>query len=118
MYHHSLFEILRQAGEQLLDLVVEMQSSQELFASANTLPVIEALLLAMSTTLGHLPPVLHLRLPQVDWAGWAAVHDCLSTGRQPREDEVWYAVCSLVPATLVLLDKLRQREPELFDIIY
>lgn len=118
MYHHSLFEILRQSGEKLLDLVVEMQSSSELFASRNTLEVVEDLLLAMSTTLGHLPPVLHLRLPQVDWAGWAAVHEGLRTGRQPREDEVWYAVCALVPATLVLLDKLRQREPELFELIY
>jgi len=118
MYHHSLFEIVRQSGEKLLDLVVEMQSSQELFASPNTLKVVEELLLAMANTLGHLPPALHLRLPQVDWAGWAAVQDCLGSGRQPRQDEIWYAVCALVPATLVLLDKLRQREPELFEIIY
>lgn len=118
MYHQSLFEILRQAGERVLDLVVEMQSSEELFASPNTLAVLEGLLLDMSRTLGHLPPALHLRLPQVDWAGWAAVHGSLSAGRQPRQDEVWYAVCALVPATLVLLDKLRQREPELFEIIY
>jgi uncharacterized protein with HEPN domain len=118
MYHHSLFEILRQSGEKLLDLVVEMQSSDELFASPNTLKVVEELLLAMSNTLGYLPPALHLRMPQVDWSGWAAVHDSLSAGRQPRQDEVWYAVCALVPATLVLLDRLRQREPELFDFVY
>lgn len=118
MYHHSLFEILRRSGEKLLDLVVEMQSSEELFASPNTLKGVEELLLAMSSTLGHLPPVLHLRLPQVDWSGWAAVHDSLSAGRQPRQDEVWYAVCALVPATLVLLDTLRRREPELFEIVY
>jgi uncharacterized protein with HEPN domain len=119
MYHHSLFEILRQTGERLLDLVVEMQSSEELFASPNTLAVIEQLLLQMAQTLGHLPPALHLRLPQVDWAGWAAVHQSLAGGREPGpgQDEVWYAVCALVPATLVLLDRLRQREPQLFEII-
>lgn len=118
MYHHSLFEILRQSGEAVLDLVVETQSSDELFASPNTLRVIEQRLATMSNTLAYLPPALHLRMPQVDWAGWSAVHDSLTSGRQPRQDEIWYAVCALVPATLVLLDKLRQREPELFEIIY
>jgi hypothetical protein len=118
MYHHSLFEILRRTGGAVLDLVVEVQSADELFGSANTLAVIEDHLLWMAHTLGNLPPVLQMRLPQVDWAGWAAVHQCLRSGRQPRRDEVWYAVCALVPATLVLLEKLRQREPELFEIIY
>jgi uncharacterized protein with HEPN domain len=118
MYHLSLFEILRRTGSAVLNLVVEMQSSEELFASANTLAVIEEQLLLMAQTLGNLPPVLQMRLPQVDWAGWAAVHQSLRSGQEPRRDEIWYAVCALVPATLVLLDQLRQREPELFEIIY
>jgi uncharacterized protein with HEPN domain len=118
MYHLSLFEIIRKSGEAVLDLVVEMQGADELFASANTLQTIEDHLLVMSNTMAHLPPILHLRLPQVDWTGWGALHHALRPRQEPRRDIVWYAVCALVPATLVLLDKLQRREPELFEILY
>lgn len=118
MYTHSLFEIISHTGEAILDLVVEMQGADELFASPNTLAAIELQLSIMANTMAHLPPVLHLRLPQIDWAGWGAVHQALQAGQEPRRDIVWYAVCALVPATLVLLDKLRRREPELFAIVY
>ncbi len=123
MYHQSLFEILRTSGEAVMQLIVEMQSSDELFTSPNTRATIEDHLRVMANTMAWLPSMLHLRLPQVDWAGWAALHEALFKEASTEEvalrrDIVWYAVCALVPASLVLLDTLRKREPELFEILY
>lgn len=119
MYARALFDIIHDRGDQILKLVLALQDGpDELFASTNTLAVIESHLWDVADTLAHLPPVLLLRLPQVDWAGWAALHSALREGRQPRQDEVWYAVCGLLPATLVLLDRLRASEPDWFEIHY
>jgi uncharacterized protein with HEPN domain len=114
MLHRSLFDIVSDCGHAVQTLTREMQGEDELFASTLTLRAVEAQLLIMAHTLGNLTPALHQRLPQVDWPGWAALHDKLRRGVQPRREETWYAVAALVPQTLQLLGALRQREPGLF----
>ena len=102
-----------------LGLLVALEGgADELFASTNTLAAIEDHLFNVAHTLAHLPPVVMLRLPQVDWAGWDAVHRALRDQAPERRDVVWYAACSLLPATLVLLDQLRAQEPDWFAIHY
>jgi uncharacterized protein with HEPN domain len=112
--HRSLHDIVADSGHAVQALTREMQGEAELFASPLTLRAVEAQLLVMAHTLGNLTPALHQRLPQVDWPGWAALHDKLRRGVQPRREETWYAVCALVPQTLQLLGELRRREPGLF----
>jgi uncharacterized protein with HEPN domain len=114
MYHRSLFDIVMEAGTAVRTLTREMQSEQELFASTLTLRAVEARLLIMAHTLGNLTPALHQKLLQVDWLGWAALHDKLRHGIQPRQDEIWYAVNGLVPQTMHLLAELRRRSPQMF----
>jgi hypothetical protein len=116
LQHRALCEVIAGCGEAVLALVADMQGEDELFASRNTLARIEAQLLTMAQTLGSLPPALQLALPLVDWSGWRAVHRCLAGDRRPRRGEIWYAISALVPATLVLLDRLRQRRPWLFRL--
>ncbi len=119
MYARALFDIIHTSGDQVLQLVLPLQGgADELFASRNTLAVVEDHLLTVAHTLAHLPPVVLLRLPQVDWTGWSALHQALRLKTEWRRDVVWYGVCSLLPATLVLLDKLRAAEPEWFEIHY
>jgi uncharacterized protein with HEPN domain len=119
MYARALFDIIHTSGDHILKLLLALEGgADELFASTNTLAVIEDHLYNVANTLAHLPPVVMLRLPQVDWSGWAAAYDALRHQTEPRRDIVWYAVCSLLPATLVLLDKLREQEPEWFEIHY
>ena len=114
MYQRSLHDIVAEAGRAVQALTAEMQGEDELFASHLTLRAVEAQLLIMAHTLGNVTPVLHRKLAQVDWAGWAALHDALRRGVQPRREEIWYAVMGLVPQTLALMRALRQREPGLF----
>lgn len=114
MYHRSLYDIVTDAGRAVQTLVREMRGEDELFASTLTLRAVEAQLLIMAHTLGNMTPTLHRKLKEVDWVGWAALHDALRRGVQPRREEIWYAVSGLVPQTLMLLEQLRRREPDLF----
>jgi uncharacterized protein with HEPN domain len=118
MYHRSLYDILMDTGRSIGLLTREMQGEDELFASTLTLRAVEAQLLIMAHTLGNVTPVLHGKLLQVDWRGWATLHDKLRHGIQPRREEIWYAVNGLVPQTMALLQDLRLKQPVWFGIDY
>lgn len=118
MYHRAMFDIVMDTGRSIATLTREMQGEQELFASTLTLRAVEAQLLIMAHTLGNLTPALHQQLLQVDWLGWAALHDKLRNGIQPRREEIWYAVNGLVPQTMGLLAELRRKQPVWFETGY
>lgn len=118
MYHKSLYDIVMETGRSIQALTKEMQGEDELFASVLTLRAVEAQLLIMAHTLGNVTPTLHQGLMQVDWVGWAALHDKLRNGIQPRREETWYAVNGLVPQTLTLLQDLRRKQPHWFEVSY
>jgi uncharacterized protein with HEPN domain len=118
MYHRSLYDIVTDTGRSIGLLTKEMQGEHELFASNLTLRAVEAQLLIMAHTLGNVTPALHERLLQVDWNGWAVLHDKLRNGIQPRREEIWYAVNGLVPQTLALLRELRRKHPVWFELGY
>lgn len=115
MYQRSLYDIVMDTGRSIGQLTREMQDEDELFASTLTLRAVEAQLLIMAHTLGNVTPAMHGRLLQVDWVGWAALHDKLRNGIEPRREEIWYAVNALVPQTMDLLAELRRRQPDWFD---
>ena len=119
MYARALFDIIHTSGHGALQLLVALEGgADELFASANTRAAIEDQLFNVAHTLAHLPPVLMLRLPQVDWNGWDAVYRALRDRQPNRQDIIWYGACSLLPATLVLLDQPRGQEPGWSEIHY
>lgn len=118
MYLRSLYEIVMETGGSIGLLTRKMDGEDELFASVLTLRAVEAQLLIMAHTLGNFTPTLHQRLLEVDWVGWAALHDKLRNGIQPRREEIWYAVNGLVPQTLELLRGVRRRQPAWFEIDY
>lgn len=116
MLSRMQYDILQASGRVIVTLLKEMQDEDELFASANTLQRVEAHLLVISQTLAHLPQKLHRRLPQIDWHGWEQLRQLLELNAHPRQEEVWYGIRALVPATLELIAKLRRQEPEWFEI--
>lgn len=118
MYHRSLFDIVMEAGKAIGLLTLEMQDEDELFGSPLTLRAVDAQLLIIAHTMGNVTPVLHSRLAQVDWNGWAVLHDKLRHGVQPRREETWYAISALVPQTLGMLRELRRRQPVWFETGY
>lgn len=119
MYARALFDIIHSRGDTALRLIEALEGgADELFTSHATLAAVEDQLLDVARTLAHLPPVVMLRLSQVDWQGWSAVLAALRARTEPRRDIVWYGLSALLPATLVLLDRLRADEPEWFEIPY
>ena len=118
MYQKSLYDIVMDTGQSIRKLTAEMEGEDELFASKLTLRAVEAQLLIMAHTLGNVTPMLHQGLMQVDWNGWAALHDKLRNGIQPRQSEIWYAVNGLVPQTMSLLEALKRKQPDLFALDY
>ncbi len=118
MLSRMQYDILQACGRVVAALLAEMQAEEELFASANTLRLVEAQLLAIARTLAHLPEPLRERLVQVDWHGWQRLRALLEQDSQPRRDEVWYGIRALVPATLELMATLRRREPVWFELGY
>lgn len=118
MYHRSLYDIVMDTGRSIALLTQAMQGEDELFASTLTLRAVEAQLLIMAHTLGNMTPLLHQNLMHVDWNGWAALHDKLKNGIQPRRSEIWYAVNALVPQTMGLLEALKLKKPTLFELGY
>lgn len=118
MYHRALFDTVMETGRSIRSLTQPMQDADELFASRLTLRAVEAQLLIMAHTVGNLTPVLQQQLLQVDWSGWAALHDALRNGIQPRQEAIWYAIHGLVPQTMDLLADLRRRQPVWFETGY
>lgn len=119
MYARALFDIIHRSGDALLALLQPLEGgSDELFASALTLQAVETHLADVARTLAHLPPVVLLRLPQVDWSAWGALHHAFVRQDPARRELVWYMASAVLPATLVLLDQLRAREPQWFEIQY
>lgn len=118
MYHRALYDIVMDAGRAIGALVEEMQDEDELFRSTLTLRAVEAHLMLMAHTVGNLTPALQRHLQNLDWNGWAALHEKLRHGVQPRRDEIWYAVRALVPQTMTMLQELRRRQPVWFEVGY
>ena len=100
-------EVLRASGEAVLELVAPMEDEAEFFASRNTITAVENLLLAMASALARLPATQQTRLHELDWHGWSALYECLLHDRQPRHEEIWYAVSALVPCTLSMFRRKR-----------
>lgn len=111
-------DIVRECADTVAALTREMQDENELFNSPNTLVYVEAHLLAVAQTLDHLAPAIQTRLGWIDWAGWHALRSALETDLQPRREQVWYAIRSLLPSSVHLIDQLRRLEPVWFEIMY
>ena len=104
-----LLHLVRGSGHAVLALTAAMEDEDEFFASANTLSTVESHLAVMAYWIGHMPAEAQGRWPALDWYGWAALHQDLACDAQPRREVVWYALRSLVPATLALMAPRRAR---------
>lgn len=70
----------------------------------------------MATSLADLPDALRHRFAEIDWSAWAALADPLCEAGPTRDEALWFAVKSLVPATLMWLRVYRESQPEVFGL--
>jgi uncharacterized protein with HEPN domain len=109
-----LLHVIREAGEAVLTLT-ETLDEAEFLRSRLTRAEVRRQLCTLADTLAALGGPVQGRMPEIDWAGWRAARRGLDAGGAAQDEALWFAVRSLVPATLSWLRVYRQSHPQLFD---
>ena len=121
MISAPMLQLANEAGEAVLILTDGLQRD-ELLRSRLTRAEVRRQLLQLAATLSAAPDALRHRMPEIDWAGWRAARLALqshadaldATHDNAHDDAMWFAVQSLVPATLSWLRVYRAEQPGLF----
>jgi uncharacterized protein with HEPN domain len=114
MLNASLLSIIDEAGVAVLTLTEGLEKDEFLgsrLTRAETLRQVRI----MSTSAGNVPPPTRALLPEVEWRGWQSVALQLEEGAEAQGEALWFAVRSLVPATLMWLRVYRHNQPQLFQ---
>lgn len=104
---------IEEAGGAILVLCDGLEKD-EFLRSRLTRSEVTRLLNLLADSLNQLPDGLHGAMPELGWDNWRAVSHQLPKGGAEGDEAVWFAVLSLVPATLMWLRTYRHNQPELF----
>lgn len=72
-------------------------------------------LCVMAASMASIPAPTQTLLPEIDWRGWLMLARQLDARGAAQDQALWFAVRSLVPATLSWLRFYRQNQPQVFD---
>ncbi len=106
---------IEEAGSGVM-ILVEGLEKDELLNSRITRVEVSRKLSVLAECLEQLPTALHEAMPELAWDNWRAVSRQLRQVGQACDEALWFAVLSLVPATLMWLRTYRQNQPELFSL--
>jgi uncharacterized protein with HEPN domain len=110
----ALLAIVDEAGRGVLTLTEGLEPAEFLRSRLTRAEVLK-LLRQLAAGMAEVPVGARERLPEIDWAAWAALQPRLDSGPPEAQGEaLWFAVQSLVPATLLWLEVYRRDEPGLF----
>lgn len=103
-----------ESGEGVLVLVDGLEEG-EFRRSRLTRTEVLRLLRLVADTVAALPEAARDAMPELDWAGWRGAGLAFAGGEgADRDDALWFAARSLVPATLSWLRVYRREQPALF----
>ncbi len=114
MLNASLLSIIEEAGVAVLTLTEGLEKD-EFLASRLTRAETRRQVKTLSESIASLAPQTLSTLAEVDWAGWHTVARQLGADKGAEQEALWFAVCSLVPATLMWLRVYRTNQPEIFE---
>jgi uncharacterized protein with HEPN domain len=114
MLNASLLSIIEEAGVAVLTLTEGLEKD-EFLASRLTRAETQCQLKIMGDSAANLPPQMQALLAEVDWSGWQRVAQRLGASGDAEQEALWFAVRSLVPATLMWLRVYRTNQPEVFE---
>jgi len=114
MLNASLLSIIEEAGVAVLTLTEGLEKD-EFLASRLTRTETQRQVKTLSDSIANLAPQTLGMLAEVDWAGWHTVARQLGADKSAEQDALWFAVRSLVPATLIWLRVYRTNQPEIFE---
>lgn len=114
MLNASLLSIIDEAGVAVLTLTEGLEKD-EFLASRLTRAETLRQVRIMSASAANVPPQTKTLLPEVEWRGWHTVAQQLDESPETQGEILWFAVRSLVPATLMWLRVYRQNQPQVFQ---
>lgn len=106
--------LVEESGTAVLTLLGPLRR-QELLASRLTRKEVSRHLLNMADALASLPTETRARLASLDFDGWTLIARGVRQRGAESDEALWFAVSSLVPATLIWLRHYRKADPELFS---
>lgn len=115
MISAAMLKIVEEGAEGVLVLVEDLEEAQFL-RSRLTRQEVRRLLVQVAGTLRAMPPEARLAMPELEWDGWLRVGHDLQAPPPAGDDTAWFAVQSLVPATISWLRVYRQEQPAWFDL--
>lgn len=113
MFNVSLLSIIENAGVAVLTLTEGLEKD-EFLSSRLTRTETTRQLKIMSDSIASLPPSTQVLLEEIDWKGWQSLGRRIGSGDSAEEEALWFAVRSLVSATLMWLRVYRKNQPEVF----
>lgn len=111
----AMLGLMEQIALDIMTLTVEI-SEEDFFASRLTRAQTLQLLGSLAQTAGNLPAETRERMPQIDWAAWAALKTALA---QPSQHplQIWVAIKELTPLTVQQLHGYKKAQPQLFSMV-
>lgn len=111
----AMLGLMMQTGLDILTLTEELDES-EFFTSRLTRSETQRLLGSLAKTAANLPAGVRERMPEIDWAAWAALATVLA---EPSHHplQIWVAIKELTPMTLQHLNGYKRTQPELFSVV-
>jgi uncharacterized protein with HEPN domain len=114
MLSASLLSIIDEAGVAVLTLTEGLEKDEFLGSRLTHAETLRQLRI-LSASVGNVSPQAQALLPEVEWRGWQSVALQLEMDRATQGEALWFAIRSLVPATLMWLRVYRLNQPQLFQ---
>lgn len=114
MLNASLLSIIEEAGTAVL-ILTEGLEEEEFLKSRLTRTEVARQVRIITDIADKLPQQTYATMAEVDWDGWAATARQLIDSGPAADDALWFAVRSLILATIMWLRVYRKNQPELFD---
>jgi uncharacterized protein with HEPN domain len=112
----AMLGILQEAGNSIL-IMTEGLEYDEFFSSRITQHEVLRQLQIMADTTFNLPYELKQKMLEIDWEAWSALSMQFTKKDESMQEAVWFAVRSLVPATLLWLRVFHKSAPEIFAFV-
>ena len=113
MLDAAILAIIEEAGVNVLTLTEGLEEA-EFLSSRLTRAEVGRQLGVMTGVAAKLSAQTRSQLPELDWEGWEGAAKQLGLGGVVSDQALWFAVKSLVPASLMWLRVYRNNMPELF----
>ena len=89
---------------------------EEFFASRLTQQEVLNQLRVMTETAANVSSELKMQMAEIDWAGWSVLNMQLTLAGGFEHDALWFAIRSMIPATLMWLRVYRKNSPAFFSL--